>query len=139
MPITTPNRIQSPSTTSATPFIAAAPTTAATQHPPPHAATFLPRETTLDSLNTGALETLQMTVVRGAPSCSHAPSPTVRESARFNLLLMVADQTGNAAPIAEDAARADFSNAWGSRVRDIDEVTTNLFLAGFCTEHEYMT
>jgi len=44
---------------------------------------------------------------------------------------MVADLVGNAAPITEVVARSDLTNLWRGRVQNIDEVTTNLFLAGF--------
>jgi len=57
----------------------------------------------------------------------------------FNLLLMVADPVGNAAPIMEDVARSDLTNLWRDRVNNIDEVTTNLFLDGFDTEGDMMS
>ena len=50
-----------------------------------------------------SLEALQMTAARAIPSSSREPDP-------FNLLLMVADPIGNAAPISEDVARSDLTN-----------------------------
>jgi hypothetical protein len=53
--------------------------------------------------------------------------------------LLVADPIGNVSPISEAAARADLANAWRGRVRDMDEVITNLFLAGFDTEGDMLS
>jgi hypothetical protein len=53
-------------------------------------------------------------------------------------MIMVADPAGNAPVIREDVARADLGNAWRGRVTTIDEVTTNLFLAGFDKEGDML-
>src|SRR6185437_1621608 len=78
-----------------------------------------------------SLEALQVTAARAIPSSSRATPSNSRVPDPFNLLLMVADPVGNAAPITEDVARSDLTNLWRDRVNNIDEVTTNLFLAGF--------
>ena len=52
---------------------------------------------------------------------------------------MVADPVGNAAPIMEDVDISDLTNLWRGRVQNIDEVTTNLFLAGFVSEGDMMS
>ena len=78
-------------------------------------------------------------MARATPSSSRATPSSSREPAPFNLLLMVADPVGNAAPITEDVARSDLTNLWTGRVQNIDEVTTNLFLAGFVSEGDMMS
>lgn len=51
---------------------------------------------------------------------------------------MVVDPEGTA-QITADVAKSDLSNAWGRRFRNIDEVTKNLFLAGFNSEYDMMS
>ena len=57
-----------------------------------------------------SLEALQVMAACATPSSSHAAPSSSREPDPFNLLLMVADPVGNAAPIMEDVARSDLTN-----------------------------
>lgn len=72
------------------------------------------------------INSLQALSVSAGPSSNRGPAP-------FNLMVMVADPTGNGPVIRKEVARADLGNAWRGRVY-IDQVTDNLFLAGFAQE-----
>ena len=115
--------------------------TSAVPHPPHHSVDVPtsrdPQPDNHDLIR--SLEALQVTVACATPSSSRATPSSSPEPAPFNLLLMVADPVGNAAPITEYVARSNLTNLWRGRVQNIDEVTTNLFLAGFVSEGDMMS